>query len=508
MKPTPSAADLPYRVHLHIQGETRARSSGGQYERENPADTRQLVTLSDDASEAEVLEAVEGARALFDGGGAAWVDNVALRRRVLWQTAELMRANAEALAEMVSLEVGMPLRQARPHVAAAIDVFEFYAGYAGKTYGEALRLPTGSQLDLFREPVGVVGMIVPWNFPLTQAARKIAPAIAVGCTMVIKPSPYTCASTFELVRFLEAAGAPPGAVQFVPGSRPAIGEALCTAPGIDKLSFTGSSRVGVRVQQVLAKNMTRCSLELGGKNPFLMFADAELDAAANSLVFGMFRNAGQACGAVTRLLVEEPVRRAFLAKVIERVRRLELGDPRRPHVTMGPVVSKAQEAVILGYIERGKQAGFPLLLGGQKLVDGDWAHGYFIEPTIFGDVPPDAELAQQEVFGPVLSVIPFGDEEEAIRLANGTPYGLTAAIWTSNHARAMRVSRRVKAGTIWLNDTYAQFSEGIWGGYKMSGIGRELGPHGLADFTEVKEVFTDGTGLAMKPHYAQVLDVE
>lgn len=446
------------------------------------------------------------ARAVFDGDPDAWVSNPDLRRRILLKTAELMRENAEALAQMVSLEVGMPMRQARPHVAAATDVFDFYAGFVGKSYGEVIRLPSGSQIDLFREPVGVVGMIVPWNFPLTQAARKLAPAIAVGCTMVVKPSPYTCASTYELIRFLTAAGAPAGAVNFVSGSKPEIGAALSSDPAVDKISFTGSTKVGIVVQKAAAENMTRCGLELGGKNPFLLFEDAHLEAAAKSLVFGMFRNSGQACGAVTRLIVHDSIKQAFLDKVVPLVQSLKVGPPTMPGVSLGPVVSKSQEQLILGYIERARSSGLTLLCGGEKLKGAEFDNGYFIQPTIFDNVPPESELAQHEVFGPVLSVIPFREEEEAIAIANNTMYGLTAAIWTSNQPRAMRVAARVKAGTIWHNDTYQQNSAGIWGGYKMSGTGRELGPHGLLEFQEVKEVFTDGTGLVMKPHYRQVLD--
>jgi betaine-aldehyde dehydrogenase len=497
--------DLPYRVGVHIAGEART-GRGGTTEREDPADTRRIVTTSEDGSIDDVGDAVAAARAVFDGDPARWVANTALRRQVLIDTAAQIRSNAEPLATMVSLEVGMPMRQARPHVAAAAEVFDFYAGFVGKTYGETIQLPNGSLISLLREPVGVVGMIVPWNFPLTQAARKLAPALGVGCTAVVKPSPYTCASTFELVRFLEAAGAPAGAVNFVPGARPEIGGELAAHPGIDKLSFTGSTRVGVIVQQAAAASMKRVSLELGGKNPFLLFADADLDAAANSLVFGMFRNSGQACGSVSRLVVDEAVREPFLRKVTALVQRLAIGSPRDPKVALGPVVSASQEKLILGFLERAKAANARILCGGDKLRGPEYDHGYFIAPTIIDQVAPDSELAQHEIFGPVLSVISFRSEDEAIAIANGTPYGLTAAIWTSDGARGLRVARRVQAGTIWQNDTYEQNPEGVWGGFKMSGTGRELGPHGLADMTEIKEVYTDGTGLRLKPHYSQVLD--
>ena len=501
-----SLSPRPYRVHLHVGGETRTSSRGGTYEREDPADARDVVTVTDEGTVEEMREAVAAARRAFDGDPAVWVANTALRRDVLIKTAARIRAEAEALAEMVSFEVGMPMRQARPHVAAAADVFDFYAGYVGKSYGESMQLANGSLISLLREPVGVVGMIVPWNFPLTQAARKLAPALGVGCTAVVKPSPYTCASTFELVRYLVEAGAPPGVINFVPGAAPEIGGELASNPDVDKLSFTGSTRVGVIVQQAAAASMKRVSLELGGKNPFLLFADADLDAAANSLVFGMFRNSGQACGSVSRLLVHESVQREFVFRITRMVKALAIGSPRDPKVSLGPVVAAAQEKVILAYLERARQAGQRIVCGGEKLTGAGYEHGYFVAPTIVEDVAPDSELAQHEVFGPVLSVIPFRDDDEAVAIANGTPYGLTAAIWTSDMPRALRVSRRVRAGTVWHNDTYQQSPEGIWGGFKMSGTGRELGPHGLTDMTEVKELYSDGTGLRMKPHYAQVLD--
>ena len=496
----------PYRVQLHVDGTTRPSSSGATFEREDPADARDVVTVSDESTVDDVRDAVAAARRVFDGDPALWVGDPALRRRVLLGTAAKIRENAQPLAEMVSFEVGMPMRQAHPHVAAAADVFDFYAGYVGKTYGETMQLPNGSLISLLREPVGVVGMIVPWNFPLTQAARKLAPALAVGCTTVVKPSPYTCASTYELVRYLTEAGAPPGVVNFVPGAAPEIGGELAAHPDVDKLSFTGSTRVGVIVQQAAADSMKRVSLELGGKNPFLLFADANLEAAANGLVYGMFRNSGQACGAVTRLLVHESIHAAFVERVVAKVRTLRIGAPREASTALGPVVSAAQEKVILGYLERARAAGQRIVLGGEKLDGPAWRNGYFIAPTIVDDVAPDSDLAQHEVFGPVLSVLPFRDEDEAVGIANGTSYGLTAAIWTADAPRALRVTRRLRAGTIWHNDTYQQNVEGIWGGFKKSGTGRELGPHGIADMTEVKELYTDGTGLVVKPHYAQVLD--
>jgi betaine-aldehyde dehydrogenase len=481
-------------------------SLGAAYERENPADVTQIVTVTREATLTDVRAAVQAARDIFDGDPAVWTQNTQLRRQVLLETGRLLRENAEALAQMMCLEIGMPIRLSRPHIAAAADVFEFYAGYVGKTYGSAIQLPDGSVIDMLREPVGVVGIIVPWNFPFKQAARKLAPALAVGCTVVVKPSPYTNACTLELIRLLAEAGAPAGVASFIPGSKPEIGAALTADPGVDKISFTGSTAVGVRVQQSSADTLKRTSLELGGKNPCLVFDDADLTAAANGLTYGMFLNSGQACGSVSRLIVHRSVHDELLERVETILAGLRLGRPQDDATSLGPVVAKSQQERILGFLERAQEDGLKIRVGGGIPAGEAYSAGYFIEPTIVDDVPPTHELAQDEVFGPVLAVLQFDTDDEAVALANDTEFGLTAAIWTTDHARGLRTARRVRAGTIWINDNYQQNPEGIWGGYKMSGTGRELSPHGLYDMTEVKEIFSDGTGLAMKPLYRQVLN--
>lgn len=503
---TPMPGKHPYEVSPRINGEELASAHGATYERENPADTREIVAVTREASVDVVGEAVAAARAAFDGDRAPWLDNPNRRRQVLLDTAQLLRDNTEALAQMMSLEIGMPIRMSRPHIAAAAEVFDFYAGYVGKDYGESMQLPNGSVIDMRREPVGVVGIIVPWNFPFKQAARKLAPALAVGCTTVIKPSPYTNASTLWLVRLLEAAGVPAGVVNFVPGAKPEIGAALTSHPGVDKISFTGSTYIGTLVQKAASDTVKRVSLELGGKNPCLVFHDADLAAAANGLTYGMFLNSGQACGSVSRLLVDERIHDEFVERVTTILGGLRVGRPQDEATSFGPVVSQAQHDTVMGFIDRAHAAGMDFRYGGAEVHGPGCDHGYFIGPTIVDRVPPDHELAQQEVFGPVLAILTFSTEEEAIALANNTQFGLTAAIWTADHPRALRVARRVRAGTIWINDNYQQNVEGIWGGFKTSGIGRELGPHGLLDMTEVKEVYTDGTGATMKPHYLQVLN--
>ncbi len=505
MSTVPGSLPLPLECNIIINGEEGKSSSGKQFNRENPADFRQIVTVAEEGTPSDMKAAIDAARHAFDSNTDNWVNNYKLRERVLFQTAELLRANADRFATIVSLEVGMPVRQARGHVAVAADIFDFYAGYAGKLYGESFFLPTGSMINLVKEPVGVVGLITPWNFPLTQAARKVAPALAVGCTLVLKPASYTPAAAYEMVKLLMQAGIPKGVVNFVSGPGSSIGMELVRNPSVDKVSFTGETGTGKRIAAEAASEVKRVSLELGGKAPYVVFEDADFDAASKAAIFGMFRNAGQACGATTRLLIQDSIHDAFLEQVVKVAKGLEVGHPFKESTDMGPVISRSQETTIQEYIRYGIDSGFDLAMGGNKLNGGEFEHGYYIEPTIFDNVDNSSRLGQEEIFGPVVVATSFKDEEEAIHLANDVPYGLVAGVWSNDYVRSMRVARRIRAGTVWIWDNYAQPVEGIWGGFKQSGIGRELGPYGLDDFVEVKQIFTDGTGAAMKPAYRSVI---
>jgi betaine-aldehyde dehydrogenase len=496
---------LPLRCPLVVDGDEGKASSGRQFARENPADVRQVATVAEQGTLEDARAAIDAARAAFDGNAGNWIYNYKLREQVLFRTARLIRDNAERLAAVVSLEVGMPMRQAVPHVAAAADIFEFYAGLAGKLYGESFTLPSGSTINLVREPVGVVGMITPWNFPLTQSARKVAPALAAGCTLVIKPASYTPAATYELVKLLHQTGLPKGVVNLVPGPGNVVGSEIIANKKVDKISFTGETATGKMIGSQAGMEVKRVSLELGGKAPYVIFDDADVEAASRAAIFGMFRNAGQACGATTRLLVQEGIHDRILARVAELTRKIEVGHPSKQSTDMGPLISSNQERVVQDYIKYGVDAGFRLVTGGHKLQGGDYDHGYYVEPTIFAGVDNASRLGQEEIFGPVVAVTPFHDEAEAIELANAVDFGLVAGVWSADYPRAMRVARRIRAGTVWIWDNYAQPVEGIWGGYKQSGMGRELGYHGLNDFLEIKQIFTDGTGLATKPAYGQVI---
>ena len=414
--------DIPLRLPLYcpllIDGEEGKAASGRRFSRENPADVRQVATTAEQGSLEDARAAIDAARRAFDANAGNWIGNYKLREQTLFRTARLMREHAERLAHVVSLEVGMPMRQAGPHVAAAADIFEFYAGLAGKLYGESFTLPSGSMINLVKEPVGVVGMITPWNFPLTQTARKVAPALAVGCTLVIKPASYTPAATYELVRLIQQTGLPKGVVNLVPGPGDVVGAEIIASRKVDKISFTGETGTGKRIGAQAGKEVKRMSLELGGKAPYLVFDDADVEAAARAAVFGMFRNAGQACGATTRLLVQEDIHKRFLDRVVALTRRLEVGPPARPSTDMGPLISSNQERVVQDYIKYGVDAGFRLVTGGHKLAGADYEHGYYVAPTIFDGVDNASRLGQEEIFGPVVVMTTFQDEAEAVELAN------------------------------------------------------------------------------------------
>src|SRR5499426_1392175 len=369
---TDNGLHLPLSCPLLINGEEGKAGSGRRFSRENPADVRQVATMAEEGTQADARAAIDAARAAFDGNVGNWIYNGKLREQVLSRTARLVRDNADRLARVVSLEVGMPMRQATPHIAAAADIFEFYAGLAGKLYGESFTLPSGSTINLVKEPVGVVGMITPWNFPLTQTARKVAPAIAAGCTIVIKPASYTPAATYELVRLIQQSGLPKGVINLVPGPGNVVGAEIIASKKVDKISFTGETGTGKMIGAQAGMEVKRVSLELGGKAPYVIFDDVDVDAAARAAVFGMFRNAGQACGATTRLLIQEGVHDRFLSRVVELTRKIEVGHPSKQTTDMGPLISQNQEKVVQEYIQYGVAQGFRLVAGGHKLRGADW----------------------------------------------------------------------------------------------------------------------------------------
>jgi betaine-aldehyde dehydrogenase len=451
----------------------------------NPADQSILATVPE-AGKEDVADAVAAARAAFDGGPfSKW----SARERGTWlyKVAEAIRARAAELAETDTRNMGKPIVESEFDVADAAHCFEYYAGLAGKIEGETLPVPDNALAMVLREPVGVVGQIIPWNYPLLMAAWKLAPALAAGCTAVLKPAEQSPLSALLLAQIFESLELPPGVVNVVTGDGPVAGAALVADPRVDKIAFTGGGDAGRIIIKSAADTIKRMSIELGGKNPNVVFADADFEQAVDGALFGAFANQGEVCSAGSRLLVERAIYDRMLDALAEKVKRVRLGDPMARETKMGPLVTAEHMDKVLGYIAIGKGEG-RLLAGGARARGGALDRGNFVEPTIFADVDNRARIAQEEIFGPVLTVIPFADEDEAIRIANDTPYGLAGAVWTRDAYRGIRVLKQMRAGILWMNTYHPTYNEAPWGGYKQSGFGRELGPRGLEQYLETKQI--------------------
>jgi acyl-CoA reductase-like NAD-dependent aldehyde dehydrogenase len=413
------------------------------------------------------------------------------RARILWALADLITANLDEMARLESINTGKTLFDSgKVELPFAAEVFRYYAGWATKIHGETLALRDGAFTFTLRQPLGVVGAIVPWNFPFLLASWKIAPALAAGNTVVLKPASLTPLTALRFARLTEEAGLPEGVFNVVPGPGGKAGTALVRHPGVDKVAFTGSTEVGKGIMRDAAGTVKRVSLELGGKSPNVVFADADLEAALRGAMTGIFYNKGEVCAAGSRLLLEENVHDEFVARLAERVKGLKVGDPLDKGTRMGPVVSKTQLDAVLGYIATGRREGARLVAGGERASVGG-GKGYFVQPTVFAGVTGSMTIAREEIFGPVLSVIPFKDVDAAIAQANDTGYGLAAAVWTRDVAKALRAARAIRAGTVWVN-AYNLYDAALpFGGFKESGFGRELGQAGLDLYTEVKSVWID-----------------
>jgi acyl-CoA reductase-like NAD-dependent aldehyde dehydrogenase len=476
---------------LFINGEWIAAASGNTFDTINPATEETLTTVAK-AGKDDVNHAVAAARAAMDEG--KWpAMSAADRGRIIWKMGDLLLQRADEVAQLETLDNGKPIFESRyVDIPSAAGVFQYYAGFATKIHGETYPVSPGSFNYTLREPVGVVAAIVPWNFPLLLASWKVAPALAAGCTVVLKPASNTPLTALKLAEIAAEAGLPPGVLNVVTGPGAEVGDALVTHPDVDKVAFTGATHTGIEIMKKASETLKRVTLELGGKSPNIVLADADLDAAVKGATNGIFYGKGEVCAAGSRLLVEDSIHDAFMEKLVERARRMKPADPMHPKTRLGAIVSQAQHKSVMSYVEAGKSEGARLLLGGEPAkVNGK---GYFIHPTIFDDVDNGMKIAQEEIFGPVLSTIRFReDEAEAIRLANDNPYGLAAAVWTSDVKKAHRVARALKAGTVWVNAYNMYDAAASFGGYKMSGLGRELGPHGLEAYTQIKSVWVDLT---------------
>ena len=463
--------------------------TGKTFEVFNPA-TEEVIALVPDATEIEVGAAVTAARSALEDG--PWGKMSARERgRLVYKLAQRISEKAEELARLESLNNGKPFfESSRVDIPSTVDCFEYYAGWADKIEGETIPV-NGPYLNYtLREPVGVVGAIVPWNFPLLLAAYKVAPALACGNTVILKPAEETPLSALRLGELAQEVGFPDGVFNVVTGLGPTTGAALVRHPGIDKIAFTGSTQTGQEIMKAAAGTLKKVSLELGGKSPNVVFADADLDAAVKGAVSGIFYGKGEVCTAGSRLFVENNVHDQFMEKLVERSKKLTPGDPFDSKTRLGPLVSKGQMERVLGYIEAGKKEGAQLLTGGKRASVAN-GKGYFVEATVFDNVDQQMKIAREEIFGPVLAALRFESLEEAIQKANATVYGLAAGIWTKDVKKAHAFAKAVRAGTVWIN-TYGDYDAASpFGGYKMSGFGRELGKAALEAYTQIKSVWVN-----------------
>jgi betaine-aldehyde dehydrogenase len=489
-QPSSAPAPAPTAVQMVIAGEPVDAVDGQTFDVINPANGSVAATVPMGGRE-DVDRAVSAARAAFDdrNGWAHW--SAGKRGRSLARLAALIAEHTEELAELESRNVGKPISVARGEVAGAGLVFDYYAGAANKIFGQTIPVSKPG-LDLtLREPIGVVGLIVPWNFPLLMASWKVAPALAAGNTAILKPASYSPLTAIRLGELALEAGIPAGVLNVVTGPGGTAGASIAAHPGIGKVAFTGETTTGQEIMRLASGNVKKISLELGGKSPNIVFADADLERFARESPYSVFDNSGQDCCARSRILVERSAHEKVVELFSAATRNVKVGDPAAEATEMGTLVSRRQRDRVMEYIEIGLAEGASLVLGGVAPDDPALADGAYLMPTIFDGVSNEMRIAREEIFGPVVSIIPFDTEEEALRLANATPYGLSGSIWSRDIGKALRAARALQAGVISVNCNSSVHTEAPFGGYKMSGIGRELGMSALDLYTETKNVFID-----------------
>lgn len=484
------------RYQLRIGDQWCDAADGKVLESINPTN-QQAWALVPQATVSDVDAAVKAARRAFE---ANWrLTNGLQRAALMHKLANLLESDAERMAQLETKDNGKVIRETRVQMHFAARNYRYFAGWADKLHGESIPLDRPELVDFTtREPRGVAALITSWNSPIAILANKLAPALAAGCTVVIKPSEMASVSTLAFAELCERAGFPPGVINVVTGDG-SVGEALTGHPGIDLISFTGGTTTGKAISRVAAEHLTPVTLELGGKSANIVFADTDLKQAVTGAVAGIFAAAGQTCIAGSRLLVQRDIYDQVVAQVCERAQAIRIGDPSDESTEMGPVATQAQHRRVLDFIARARTQGATLAVGGGGPQGDVYARGYFVEPTVFSDVDPDSELAQEEVFGPVLAIIPFDTEEQAIAIANGTAYGLVAGLWTQNLARAHRVARQLQVGGVWVNTYRTNAAQAPFGGVKASGSGRERGLHALDEYLEIKNLMIDLSNEARDP---------
>jgi betaine-aldehyde dehydrogenase len=472
-------------IPMYVDGRWMLAQDGATRELVNPANGEPVATVAEGAH-ADAELAIRAARKAFDEGPWA-TTNASDRAALLLKVADAVDAHRDEFVRIDTLNNGKPLRECEYDAIDAANCFRYYAGLATKPHGQTFDVPAASQSFTVREPIGVCGQIVPWNYPLLMAVWKLAPALAAGNVCVLKPAELTPLSALRLAAIFEELEFPAGVVNVVLGAGAEVGNAIAASALVDKIAFTGGTKTGRSVMQAAVSNLKKISLELGGKSPNIVFADANFDTAVDYALFGIYANAGQVCSAGSRLLLEKSLHDRFVARLVERAKKIRVGDGFDPNTEMGPIVSPVHRERVESYIKVGREEGARLLCGGKRL-GGALANGNFIEPTIFDDTNPNMRIVQEEIFGPVLVVQTFENEADAIRIANDTIYGLAGAVFTEDVGKAHRIIRRLRAGITWINTYHPTYNEAPWGGYKQSGFGRELGTYGYDAYTEVKQI--------------------
>ena len=475
-------------LQMYIDGRWVSASAGAAQPVINPA-TEAVIATVPSATSSDVDAAVAAARKALTG---AWGQMSARERgRLIWKIGQELMNRADQVGRLETLHNGKPIFESRQiDIPAAAECLEYYAGWADKIHGETIPVKGAYLTYTLREPVGVVAAIVPWNFPLLLAIWKVAPALACGNTVILKPASQTPLTALALAEIAHDVGLPPGVLNVVTGRGSQVGPLLVAHPGIDKIAFTGDTSTGREIMRGSADTVKRITLELGGKSPNIVFADADLDAAIRGATLGIFYGKGEVCAAGSRLLLDRSIKDEFIDKLVARTNKIRPGDPLDPKTRLGALSSQAQFERVLAYIETGSREGGALVAGGKR-ADIGTGKGYFIEPTVFANVAPEMTIAREEIFGPVLAVIDFEGEDEAVARANQSDYGLAAAVWTRDIKKAHRVARRVQAGTVWVNAYNVYDTAAPFGGYKQSGFGREMGQHALDSYMQVKTVMVD-----------------